>query len=304
MHPDLFGIRNSSYMIMVALGIISCAVFYRILAGHQKVNNKSYNFYLFLGVASIIIGFGGSIFFQGLYDIPQRRGLFFPNSDTPTPMTFMGGLAGGVVTFLLGTILLGKRFGARQDFWTVANILSISIVSAHALGRYGCFLAGCCYGIQNDTFGVLFPGHRERRLPTNLYEAIFLTILLALLLIIFFLPQIYAKINSGKVDEDTINERKAELTKHRHKLLVIYLFAYSIFRFFLEFLRGDHRGTFLFGVISPSQIQSFIMFGIAVTLLIVVHIKGIIPFQLKSKSENLKTGDLDSEAVTTAEPEE
>jgi len=117
-------------------------------------------------------------------------------------------------------------------------------------------------------------------------------------LIIFFLPQIYAKINAGKIDDEIIAERKIQLAKHRHKLLVIYLFAYSIFRFFLEFLRGDHRGAFLFGVITPSQIQSLIMFGIAVALLIVVHIKGIIPFQGKIKNE------IEPEIVSSAQSEE
>ncbi|MCL2370341.1 MAG: prolipoprotein diacylglyceryl transferase [Firmicutes bacterium] len=282
MYPDLFGIANSTYWILVSLGIVAAAVLYRFLSTPQGLKTKSYNFYLFLGVASIAIGFAFAAIFQGLYDLPNREGLFF---GEPQGITFMGGLVGGAITFVLGAIILGKKFGVRQDFWKVVNILSISLVAAHSLGRLGCFFAGCCYGISNERFGVTFRPHRGPVLPTNLYESLFLMLLFAVMLIIFLLPQIYGKLNKDKVDVEIIAERKESLARHRSKLIIIYLLAYSVFRFFLEFLRGDNRGAFLFGTITPSQIQSLIMFGIGIALLIIVHFKGIIPFQRITNNE-------------------
>ena len=44
------------------------------------------------------------------------------------------------------------------------------------------------------------------------------------------------------------------------------MFMYSMLRFFIEFLRGDDRGQFLFGL-SPAQNISVIIFIIAVILL-------------------------------------
>ena len=38
-----------------------------------------------------------------------------------------------------------------------------------------------------------------------------------------------------------------------------YLIVYGVFRFFLEFIRGDDRGASPFGFLTPSQLMSIIM---------------------------------------------
>ena len=47
-----------------------------------------------------------------------------------------------------------------------------------------------------------------------------------------------------------------------------YLIGYNVFRFFLEYLRGDDRGASPFGFLSPSQFLSIVMLLMGIALLI------------------------------------
>jgi hypothetical protein len=53
--------------------------------------------------------------------------------------------------------------------------------------------------------------------------------------------------------------------KHFKHTMSLYLICYGIFRFSIEYLRGDHRGELL-GFISPSQFWSILMVVIGVGL--------------------------------------
>ena len=99
-----------------------------------------------------------------------------------------------------------------------------------------------CYGIRTDSiFGVRFPRLSYDVFPTQLYEA-------------FFLFLMFAVCSYLVMKKDF---------KHN---LSLYLFTYGIFRFLIEFIRGDDRGEFLGGIVSPSQFWSIIMIIIAVAL--------------------------------------
>ena len=52
--------------------------------------------------------------------------------------------------------------------------------------------------------------------------------------------------------------------------LSIYLIAYGLFRFFIEYLRGDERGSFIPGI-SPSQFWSIIMVLAGVALFVYIY---------------------------------
>jgi phosphatidylglycerol:prolipoprotein diacylglycerol transferase len=49
----------------------------------------------------------------------------------------------------------------------------------------------------------------------------------------------------------------------------VYLIAYGIFRFLIEFVRDDERGQLL-GFISPSQFWSILMIGLGIGLYFLV----------------------------------
>jgi phosphatidylglycerol:prolipoprotein diacylglycerol transferase len=155
-------------------------------------------------------------------------------------MTFLGGLIGGVVVFLIVYAFMRKRYTTR--LFEVLSIVPCVITIAHGFGRIGCFFAGCCYGKPTDSFlGVTFPGHLHAVHPTQLYEAAFLFILFGIFM--FLLLKYDFKYNFN-----------------------VYLIAYGTFRFLLEFVRGDHRGQLL-GFISPSQTWSLCMVLIGIGLI-------------------------------------
>jgi phosphatidylglycerol:prolipoprotein diacylglycerol transferase len=152
---------------------------------------------------------------------------------------FYGGLLSGLAVF----VIIIKKY--RMGFLKVADIAALYIPLGHALGRLGCFSYGCCYGIPTDSWlGLRFPPNTPagmvgtKVVPTQLISFFFL-------LIIFFLLEFMKK-------------RK----KRDGQILASYFFLYGIFRFIIEFFRGDPRGHIFF--FSTSQFISliFIIFSL------------------------------------------
>ena len=96
------------------------------------------------------------------------------------------------------------------------NLFAPAIALALTIGRLGCLLGGCCYGVPTGLpWGVDF-GDGITRHPTQLYESVF-----ALALCVFLLA---------------VRRRFNE----PGRLFGIFMLAYFSFRFLIEFLRaGD-----------------------------------------------------------------
>lgn len=250
MYPELLHIGSFtlySYALLVVIGLFAATIIFRILADRVKLPDKAYNFYLLTAIGSIVVGFVFAMLYQSLYYYISTGVWSFG------ALTFMGGLIGGVGCFLLITAIFAKKEYKRY-FWQAANLLAPSIVAAHSFGRIGCFLNGCCYGKQTDgAIGVLFPGDTHKVIPTQLIEAIFLAVLCVALFVLIL------------------------KCKRVNLAMLTYLYAYAIFRFILEFWRGDDRGSFL-GGISPSQWQSVFMLLIGVALSIYIYYGKRVPF--------------------------
>lgn len=155
---------------------------------------------------------------------------------------FYGGLFGG----LLGVLIFGWQF--KTNVKKLIDIFAVVLPLGHAIGRIGCFLGGCCYGIKyNGIFSHTYY-HSDniytplgvKLFPVQLLESFLLFILFILLIFVYTKRNNIAKIS------------------------LIYLTSYSIMRFFLEFLRGDiERGSFLY--LSTSQwISLFTLFIILI----------------------------------------
>ncbi len=227
------------YGIWIAVGLLTC---FGVLFAFSKKRGLARNlvdFIFYAGVVSIAIGFVSAAVFQGVYNYIEDPTKGFSLTGG---ITFIGGLIGGVIVFLLAFFIFGKKYGKLQE---IIEIAPSCILIAHAFGRVGCFFAGCCYGkVTDSVFGMQFPGLPSPVFPTNLYEAIFLFIMFGVCTYLY-------------------------LTKKSKHNLAIYLISYGVFRFLIEFLRGDHRGDFV-GSLSPSQFWSIFMV-IAGVLLIVLH---------------------------------
>ena len=161
-----------------------------------------------------------------------------------------GGLVfyGGMLGALIGVVIFIRMF--KVDFNLYRNIVMPGIILFSAFGRVGCFLTGCCYGKETDSvIGVVFRNaaiadHPVKLIPTQLIEAVF-----DLLLVVLF---IYLG-RSKKLDD---------------YLIRLYLVIYAVFRFILEFFRGDSIRGFFLGLSSSQWISIIILISVAVMTII------------------------------------
>lgn len=229
MYPDLFGITDFSYILMIIIGVIGCFIALIVFLKNRGYSRNTIIDVLACTCFTIAIGVVGSILFQNFYDFVKDPS----NYHFTTSMTFYGGLIFGVIAFIvLFNLFVKKRNDIRIR--EIAVVAPLCITVAHGFGRIGCFLAGCCYGKEtNSWIGVDFPG-LGKRIPTQLIEAIFLFILTTVLIFIIF-------------------------KKSFKYTLLVYMASYSVFRFIIEFFRGDEaRGGTLLGLY-PSQVVCVIL---------------------------------------------
>jgi phosphatidylglycerol:prolipoprotein diacylglycerol transferase len=136
-----------------------------------------------------------------------------------------GGFLGGLLT---GVVLI-RRY--RLPFWKVTDALAPGVALGQAIGREGCFAAGCCWGRPTDVpWGVEF-GELAHRItgvptgvhlhPTQLYESF------AALLLFLFLYWLHRR---KRFDGQVIGA---------------YAVLYGLTRFAIEFFRDDPRGDIL-----------------------------------------------------------
>ena len=235
------------YGLMIAVGVLCAFVLMQVLSKKKNLDPRFVDFLFYTSVVSTMAAFGSAVLFQAIYDFiqdPGKHETFF--GYLGDGMTFIGGLIGALIVFLLAYVIFRKKLTGRLvDF---LPILPCCITIAHAFGRVGCFFAGCCYGIHSDTcLDVQFPKLAESALPTQLYEAVFLFLLFGVLLFLL-------------------------MKKNLIYTMSVYLISYGVFRFAIEFVRADERGSFI-GALTPSQFWSVVMV-LAGVLLIVIMKKG------------------------------
>lgn len=216
------GLNDNDTIILLLISAIGVFIGGHLLYGITNIN-KLYMFIIHIGNTPNI-----KIFFDALIDI-------FGGS------VFYGGLIGGMI---FGYIYLKKKKLPINDF---IDIVTPVIPLFHFFGRIGCFLVGCCYGIESHIgftydHSLVESANHVNRFPIQLVEA---TFNLGLFIFLYYL---YKK------------------DKMKGKLLGLYLFLYPIGRFIFEFFRGDEYRGFLLGL-STSQIISIFLFVFAIIFL-------------------------------------
>ena len=283
MYPKtIIGNYVTLYGVFIAIGIIVCILLLRYIGKKRNIDKKFLDFVEMNGYISIGVGFFMSWIFQAFYDF-IKTGVF---KLSGAGITFLGGLIGGVATFLIIYFIMLKLGKLTGSIVEILPIAPICIAVAHAFGRVGCFFAGCCGGLELDesssfyfltmkfpiysseTVNNIFGGSMsvpkeiigyEHYLPTQLYEAGFLFLITGVMTLLL-------------------------LKKNFKYNFVIYLFGYGIWRFLIEFIRGDERGEIFKGLSfpSPSQFFSIIMVLIAVPVLF------LLKYLYNKQKENLK----------------
>lgn len=157
---------------------------------------------------------------------------------------FYGGLSAAAVT----AIVFMKRRGI--PVWLGSDLVAPQVALGYAITRVGCFLNGCCWGKPTSLpWGVVFPGVGIRLHPVQLYAAAANLGIFAILLIAWRRRRFDGQIFWG------------------------YLMLYSIYRFAIEFLRGDHEPLAL-GLTVP-QFMSIVLFGCALAAWLNLRARGL-----------------------------
>lgn len=168
---------------------------------------------------------------------------------TGTPREMLSIFQSGGVFYggLLGGMLVAWWYARRHRLpaWATADVLAPGVILGQAIGRLGCFAAGCCYGKPATVpWAVTFTDAAVRNVgtpmdtplhPSQLYESILAFLLFFALLWL------------------------ADRKRFPGQVVLSYAIGYSAIRFTLEFWRGDPRGSFFGGALSTSQVIAIVL---------------------------------------------
>jgi phosphatidylglycerol:prolipoprotein diacylglycerol transferase len=255
MHPILFQIGNwpvYSYGVLLALAYLVALQLAVIRARHRGLNGARV---MDLGIYLIIAALVGAKLMLVVVDF----GYFWSQPGELLSLVRAGGVFyGGLLAALATAVVLVRRY--QLSIWTTADLFAPGIALGHAIGRFGCLLAGCCYGRPTDVpWAITFtnpmasanvgtplgiPLH-----PTQLYDAgAELAIMLLLL----------------------VTERRGRPFAGR--TFWLYMLLYGVARFVIEFYRGDERGQIV--SMSTSQFVSLLIVPLAVVMLARLRTRG------------------------------
>jgi phosphatidylglycerol:prolipoprotein diacylglycerol transferase len=227
------------YGVMVTLAILVLVLW--MLKEVRRGANLSYETIL----TAAIVGIPSGIVISKLLHVVDRWGDYI---QKPGEIIGAGGLTiyGAILGAALG-IWIYSKFSRKFQFGYFADRAALGLILAQAVGRVGCTINGCCYGIETSLpWGVVY-SHPDSFAPlgivihpTQPYEIIYLLIVFAVLY--------------------SIRWR----FKPDGSLFLIYLSLYSLWRIGIDFIRD---GTpFLFGL-HQAQVIGIIVLAIAVPIL-------------------------------------
>lgn len=230
-----------SYTGMGALGLILCIVVSMLIC-YQK-NLRPLRF-LLIFILSILPTYLGAKLFGIVSVIAYKMNVGFPivfsEEIVSAGIVYYGGMF-AYLAYMRFVLPLFYKKKARR----VYNCAALLVPLFHGFARLGCYCAHCCYGVVSEL--QAFASFYEHRVPVQLFEAGFE---LCLFLILAFL----------------LLQKKLR----RISVARLYLYSYSVFRFLIEFLRGD----IVRGFIGPLSFSQWIAAGTLICLLFTRYRKG------------------------------
>ena len=230
MYPQLFHIGRfflPTYGLLVATGVlIGLWISVRNSARQGIDPEKAWN----LGILVVLCGIVGAKILYVAYDwntYPHWTDIFSLNT-----LQAGGVFSGGLLAALAAAVWYIRKH--HLPALATCDAFAPGLALGHAIGRVGCFAAGCCYGkpttgwwgttfsseVAHDVSGTPL-GHALQ--PTQLFEA---AVELANFLLLMWMFK-----------------RK----KFDGQVFGAYLILYGVARFFLEFLRDDPGRGEVFG---------------------------------------------------------
>lgn len=235
MHPYIhpFGLELPVYGLFSALGIGAAALYLWLTNRARRAGRIPTEDLFYMLIFAIIGALVGAKVLHLLTILPTLAANWAAIAGDPTRLVAMlvsgyvyyGGFIGG----FLGILLYCRKYSLFLG--DTVSLFTPAVPLFHVFGRVGCFMSGCCWGIEVP-YGVVYTQsigapNGVPLLPLQLIEA-------GGNLILFILLAVAAR----------------RLTRP-FLVLPLYVLLYGIFRFILEFFRGDSiRGVAL---LSTSQ---------------------------------------------------
>lgn len=251
MHPFItLGTRQiPAYGLMALIGVLFAGTFAYVAAIRRGLRPVDMIEILAIGAIGVLLG--GHVLYA-LVMMPYWKELSF--WDAIGGSVFYGGLIAGI---LLGFIWVKLR---HYPVGPIAEIAACAIPLFHGFARVGCFLGGCCYGIESS-FGWIMTdslspsGNGVRRFPVSLLEA-------ALNLVLFaFLWALLRRRRQQGMEQAAKGEG---VSFEEGSLMLVYLGGYALIRFLDEYLRGDtYRGIY-----GPFSLSQWISLGIGLFIVV------------------------------------
>jgi phosphatidylglycerol:prolipoprotein diacylglycerol transferase len=256
MYPELFRIGNfpiNTYGVLLALAFLAALlVAARLGARDGLPRERLFDLGLWLLLAAIV---GSKLLLLVVEPEYRAAPLSLLSLDfLRSGGVFYGGFLGAVVM----AYVLVRRY--ELPWWRTADAFAPGIALGQAIGRQGCFAAGCCWGKPTtQPWGVRFSelGHQVTGVPidahlhpTQLYESFSAFIFFGLLI--------------------WLHRRKT----FNGQVILAYGVLYGAARFVIEFFRDDPRGDIL-GLtslthLSTSQLISLLV-GLASLVVFVIR---------------------------------
>lgn len=237
MFPDLFSIGPftlHTYGLFVATGFL-VGLMLTIKIG--KAEGISAQQTMDIGFLMIVAAIVGS---RALYVLMNP--FYYVERPLDALKIWQGGLvfSGGIICVVLTVIWYARKH--HLSFWKIADLWAPAMAIGQAIGRIGCFMAGCCYGKPTEArWGVIFTDpHSLAPLniplhPTQLYASVSGFVIFFVLLLLY--PR---RTFDGQV-------------------FLWLLVLHSTARLFVERFRGDDRGALLGGNMSVTQLVTLVI---------------------------------------------
>lgn len=179
MHPILFHLGSIpiyTYGVLVAAGFLIALFYGRWQAVRVGLNpDLIWNY----GIYGILVALLCSKLWLVVSDwqaYAANPSQIFSVATLQSAGTFYGGVVGGIVWTIVYTRI------TKMPLLAVLDVAAAPVALGHAIGRIGCFVAGCCYGKPTSLpWGVTFTSPIAERIagtplnvalhPTQLYES-------------------------------------------------------------------------------------------------------------------------------------
>ena len=226
-----------AYITGIIIGWLLCK---KILIQKSDINEKFDDYITYLVIGIIIGGrLGYIIFYNFNYYINNLFDIF---------KVWEGGMSfhGGLIGIIVASILFSKK--NNQDSFLYMDLVSLVAPIGIFFGRLANFINSELYGTPTDIpWAVTFiQVDNLSRHPSQLYEAILEGVILFIILMYF---------------------KNKDYLKKPGLISGLFLIFYSLFRFFIEFVRvPDEQLGYLIFELSMGQIISLIFFVIGIIL--------------------------------------